>query len=268
MDKIPFDPSSSTIEDVRNIFIKRLRSSPDWDQIEPGVNYFDDYIEYKDEHGARLPIGMILEVFWQLVIEGVLIPGKDTMNKFPFFRRTEYGNRMISETTPTPHETTIYISYINNQIPNFDLTVMRYLQESLLTFRSGNLVASSVMIGVAAERVFLLICEDLLKSLNDKKEQNQFKNLINKFPMRPKLEWVHNKLISIQKKNVGGFPENAITMITAVYDFIRYQRNELGHPQNKPPVIDRESVFVDLQIFPKYYKTAEQLRDFLRNSSV
>lgn len=65
----------------------------------------------------------------------------------------------------------------------------------------------------------------------------------------------------------GWLPDNAALAVTAIYDFLRTQRNDLGHPR-ETPVADREEAFVNLQIFPRFYQTAESLRQFLRASQV
>jgi hypothetical protein len=57
-------------------------------------------------------------------------------------------------------------------------------------------------------------------------------------------------------------------MVTAIYDFLRVQRNGLGHPRETPPEVDREEAFVNLQIFPRYYQTAEELRQYLAANQV
>jgi len=52
-------------------------------------------------------------------------------------------------------------------------------------------------------------------------------------------------------------------MVTTVYDLLRFQRNELGHPRETPPSISRPDALVNLQVFPRYYVVAEQVRRFL-----
>lgn len=86
--------------------------------------------------------------------------------------------------------------------------------------------------------------------------------------MKPKLDWVHNKLQSLQSRRLAGLPDNAALALTAIYDFLRSQRNDLGHPREVPPVVDREEAFVNLQIFPRYYQTAEALRQFFSVTQV
>lgn len=80
--------------------------------------------------------------------------------------------------------------------------------------------------------------------------------------MKPKLDWVHAKLVSLQNQKLTGLPENSIIMVTAIYDFIRAQRNDLGHPRDVPPKVEREDAYANLQLFPRYYQTAQELRAF------
>ncbi len=86
--------------------------------------------------------------------------------------------------------------------------------------------------------------------------------------MKPKLDWVHNKFREVQGKKINSFPDNASLMITAIYDLIRCQRNELGHPRATPPNVTKEDAFVDLQIFPRYYEIAEVVRRFFAANKV
>jgi hypothetical protein len=49
---------------------------------------------------------------------------------------------------------------------------------------------------------------------------------------------------------------------------MRCQRNEVGHPRETPPNVHRQDAFVNLQIFPRYYEIAEQVRTFLASNPV
>ena len=84
----------------------------------------------------------------------------------------------------------------------------------------------------------------------------------------PKLDWVHAKIQQIQKQGLVGFPDNSTIMLVAIYDLMRCQRNELGHPRETPPNMDRRDALVNLPIFPRYYETAEQVRGFLSSNQV
>jgi hypothetical protein len=45
-----------------------------------------------------------------------------------------------------------------------------------------------------------------------------FTKLLSRFSMKPKLDWVQEKIQQIQKQSPPGFPENATIMIVAIYD--------------------------------------------------
>ena len=57
-------------------------------------------------------------------------------------------------------------------------------------------------------------------------------------------------------------------MVTVIYDMIRTQRNELGHPRERPPQLSCDDVFANIQVFPTYYETAETVRQFLATNQV
>lgn len=48
-----------------------------------------------------------------------------------------------------------------------------------------------------------------------------------------------------------------------MYDIIRAQRNDLGHPQEQPPRLDADVANGRRQMFAAYVETAEQVRSVL-----
>ena len=66
-----------------------------------------------------------------------------------------------------------------------------------------------------------------------------------------------------KSKAPAGFPENASIMIVAIYDLMRGQRNDLGHPCVLPPRVKREDAFVNLQIFPRDHQIRRRDEEFL-----
>jgi hypothetical protein len=63
-------------------------------------------------------------------------------------------------------------------------------------------------------------------------------------------------------------PDNINVMITVVYDLLRVQRNDFGHPRELPPVPSRPEVFISLNLFPTYYSPVEEVRGFLSQNKV
>lgn len=270
--KIPFNPNTANLETARQIVFARLRADSEWHQL-GNVYEFDPFIEYITSPGwvdgrPRFAV-LFQEMFWQLVCEGILSPGYNASNeKLPFFHITDYGRQVLASTSPLPYDPAGYLTHLQQKVTAPDPTVMAYLAESLETFRKGNLVASTVMLGIAAERVFLLLCETIEPALADPREKTEFGKRLKAFAMKPKLDWVHEKIQQIQKQRPAGFPENATIMTVAIYDLLRCQRNELGHPREVPPNVTREDAFVNLQIFPRYFGLAEEVRAFLKSHTV
>ena len=143
-----------------------------------------------------------------------------------------------------------------------------YLSESLNCFSRGNLIASVVMLGIASERMFLLLCESLLAALADPKEQADFRRISDSRPIKPKMDWVAKKIETIQNKPSRPLPDNVNIMLASVFDFIRCQRNDLGHPREIPPSVTRDDAYVNLRIFPSYLKMVNHVVDYLRNNQV
>ena len=125
-----------------------------------------------------------------------------------------------------------------------------------------------VMLGIAAERVFLLLCEAVANALASPKEAKKFTDLCGRFSMKPKLDWVHEKFRGVEAGGPPGFPENAPLMVVAIYDLMRAQRNDLGHPREHPPAVRRGEAHANFTIFPAYYEAAERVRAFLAKNQI
>lgn len=267
MGRIPLDPRNPDLETIRQVFLERLRREPNWQSLDPTGEGFAPYVECAGSFDARAFTLAAHKVFWQLLIEGIVAPGKDSSNlNLPWFHVTDYGKQVLASGPGHPHDPTGYLRRLADKVPELDSTVRAYLTESLDAFRRGSCIAATVMLGIAAERVFLLLCEALRAALKSHAEKQKFGKLLERFPMKPKLDLLHQKFQTLQGQ--PGFPENANIMVTTIYDLMRCQRNELGHPQTTPPSITREDTFVNLQVFPRYYETAEDVRGFLSSNSV
>jgi hypothetical protein len=267
-------PATSDLALVRQVMFRRLRDSLNalpqnqWRQLEDDNGQgFQNYVEWSPRADAEPFLRAVVDVFWQLVVEGILAPGI-SMNShgqnLPWFHVTEYGRKVIAQGEYQPHDRDGYLRRLSTRNTKVDPTMLAYLEESLETFTRGNRVASMVMLGVAAERVFDLLCESLLSSsAMSAKEKATLEDHMRRARLKPRLEYVHQKLTTLQSANTPGFPESAALMVTAMYDIIRAQRNDLGHPQEKPPLLDADVANARLQMFAGYFETAEQVRHFL-----
>jgi len=277
MVRFKFDARQPDLWRLRQVIFQRLREQTDWKHVDSDpTGAFAKYIEldpprYDDKQIFEASVG---EVFWQLALEGVITPGLGTSTSnmtFPWFRVTDHGKRVLADREYVPQDLPGYLQLLREHIPNADPTVLAYLTESLETYVRNSLVASTVMLGVAAERVFDLLCESVVSALRDRGERQQFQDLLKRNAMKPKLDWLSRKfeaVRSVRPQRVRGFPENVSITVTAIYDLIRVQRNEFGHPSDTPPRPSRAQAHAHLLVFPTYYERVEALRTLIRGKRI
>ena len=111
--------------------------------------------------------GRFLEVFWTLFREGIITLGlNDADREFPFFRVTEFGGRIVAhQQAYFFHDVSSYERLLRSEIPAIDDTTLLYLKEAMQSFRTGCILASTVMLGVATEHTFLLLVETIERSV-------------------------------------------------------------------------------------------------------
>jgi hypothetical protein len=280
MSKITFDSNEEGgLELARLIVLERLREDSSWKSINSyyGDTGFDRYVDFVGNlsQGKTKLYSYIQDVIWELVIQGVIAPGAKAIvgtglpePNFPHFHITEYGQKVLDAGEFVPHDPVGYLARFRREIKSPDPTVEAYLSESLNCFTRGCIIAAVIMLGAASERAFLMLCNALLQALSDQTEQTQFKSILERNPIKPKEDWVLKKIESIQQSRPRPLPDNVNIMLTVIFDFIRCQRNRLGHPQEKPPQATREEAYVNLRIFPTYYGMLEQIIEYFKTNKV
>ena len=262
-----FDFTRPNLQEVRQIVIQRLREDGSWMQIDPTGEGFLPYVEMQGLDVGRFA-SFANDVCWQFLTTGVLAPGSNYDLRLPFFHLTPFGSAFIRIGEWPVYDPSEYLVRLAQQTPNPDPTVLSYLTESLRSFQRGSFVAASVMLGIAAERAFLLLCAATLDALSDSGQKEAFGRLMDRYQIKPKLDWLHAKFGELQKKGPPGFPDNACLTVTGIYDLLRSQRNDLGHPRENPPSPEPDGVLSSLQIFPQFFKASEAIRAVLLKSKI
>jgi hypothetical protein len=188
----------------------------------------------------------LVEVFWSLFREGIITIGVDELNpQFPWFRVTQFGKKILKNQDPYFfHDVATYESLIKRRVPAIDSVTLIYLKEAVQAFKTGCVLSSSVMIGVATEHSFLRLL-DVIEA--NSIHQKTFQNVSRERGILRKL----NKFKSILDQNQSILPsevkEDLDTRFMTVISMIRTFRNEAGHPTGK--IIDREQCYILLQLF-------------------
>ena len=180
----PFDCANPSVRAARQILLDKIAQNTHECQLDSNGRTYDPFVEYVGPRNPEILAFTAQEAFWQLLVEGILAPGMNSSNmNLPWFHVTEYGRTVLAADLAHPHDPERYLARIAQRVANFDPTVRSYLAESLATFRRGSLVASAVMLGIAAERVFLLLCESVENALAEPREKTRFTQTLDRFPM-------------------------------------------------------------------------------------
>lgn len=197
----------------------------------------------------------LMEVFWDLFRDGIITLGRDRANdNFPWFRVTGRGEAILKDnTTYFTHDVSGLERRVRSEVPDIDDVTLLYLKEAFQAFRSGCILSSTVMLGVASEHTFEKLIEELSR-------HTSFKTIYSTVQRETTILRRINKFRNITLQNKGGIPkeleEDFETQFLAIQSIIRNFRNESGHPSGK--IIDREQAFVNLQLFIPFAKKVYQ----------
>jgi hypothetical protein len=218
-------------------------------------------------HGSRRAFQLsandsdtFLEVFWDLFREGIITLGLNDSNRdFPHCRVSRLGKRLVdNQDTYFFHDVSTYSALLQKQIPSIDPVTLLYLKEALQSFRSGCILSSSVMLGVAAEHTFEL----LLDVVRQSPKAARFAPVDNERSLLPKINKFKTLLDQMQGDLPSGIKKDLDTHFAGIISIIRTFRNQSGHPTGQ--IIDREQAYVLLNLFVPYCKKMYQLIELFR----
>ena len=269
MPGVPFTADDfGNLEMVRQIVLRRLRD-------DRGFNHFyavwaadtEEYVTFgPPQEQTRNNFQMLADdALWQLFIQGVITPGTDAANPdFPRFRITRYGQEVLQAERFIPHDPAGYLDAVRQAANTIvGQASLAYVEEALRCFNSGCPLASVLLLGIAAEAVLLELCAVARDALQSPQEQTQLDNLQS---VRPKHRWLVGKYNALPGPvRRQQLPESLDVTLTSLYELIRRQRNQLGHPQPHPPSIDRDAAFVYFKLFPTFISDGEAFAEYCRN---
>ncbi len=208
----------------------------------------------------------ILAVVWGLIIEGIYTPGSSIQHpNLPALRVTEYGQRCFDAGELTPHDQE-YLARLKKACASIDGTTLLYVGEALDTFRAGNHLASTAMIGVAAESMLVRLVDAVHGALNTAQRKAKFEQDTNgKLAKRR-----HDEVLVRLRNPDSPLPTEIEAVLTqhidGIYDLIRRTRNDAGHPTGKR--IGRDEAHALLLLFPTYCKTVHDLIEWLAKNQI
>jgi hypothetical protein len=115
-------------------------------------------------------------------------------------------------------------------------------------------VASVLLLGVAAESILLRLWDAMVPSKPIARKPRFIKE---------KHQCILQAYENLPKADKDKLPESLDPALKYLYDLIRQQRNELGHPQATPPSLQREDAFMWFTVFPAYVAAVDAFVNYL-----
>jgi hypothetical protein len=214
---------------------------------------------------------LVRQAFWECLIKGILIFGKDSDNpEWPFYRLTAYGEKIVNSQKPQPYDPDGFIAFFNSEVPDADDVVVGYLEEAVQSFNHGCCMASAVMLGCASEKLILLLTEATGEAIEDDTKKEDYLNKIKKArSISRKWTELKNTLDLIAKSKDFPFEqkETIASELPAGYELLRRCRNSAGHP-DVPGNVTPEVLFMNLRLFTEYARRVGSLISWFENNAV
>lgn len=253
-EEVAYEPSqyAHLVAGVGEIFRRRQPSSP------PQQRYISD----SHDHLHPNDVELVRDVFWDLFRQGFITLGLNDSNaNWPFFRLSHFGQRTLKNQQPYRfHDTASFLALVRQEVPDISVEAEAYLDEAVAAFYAGCLLASCVMLGVAAEAEFLRLLD---VAVNNQSHGGAFKTVTKEAFVRPKITKfqaaLRPLLPALSPKNHFEDFETNLNLIQSV---LRVARNEAGHPTGAS-VPEREQVYVFLQLFVPFARQLMRLRTAL-----
>ena len=210
---------------------------------------------------SRHDVELVRDIFWDLFRQGSITLGKNDNNEaWPWFRLSEHGRATLATQSPYRfHDRGSYLSLVRKAVPDISVEAVPYLEEAVATFYADCLLASCVMLGVAAEIEFLRL---IAVGVANQAHGPSFAKADKERSIRQKIARFQNGLAALPQAVREQAGEDLDTHLTAIQSILRVARNEAGHATaTKPPT--REQVYVYMQLFIPFAAQVRNLRQAL-----
>jgi len=207
----------------------------------------------------RHEILKLQEIIWELLLQGILAPGKNSLNlNLPFVHVTEYGARCLEEDALVLHDPDGYLERLQQHVGSpLDEVIRESVRESLLAFLAGRYVAAVVMLGIAAERCLDLLIIAFSKAIADQTRREAFEGTLKDAArsIKRRFDVLRSELLSLPLPTA--LLDDLDVQMSGLLNIIRNARDDAGHPTVR--TIDRDTAHANLLLFPQTCKRVYEL---------
>jgi len=205
------------------------------------------------------------QAFWELIARRLIFVGGDRSFDQCSVLLTERGERAANGEEFNPDDPTRYMERLLEAAPRTSDTAKQYLREALKSYEQECFLASSVMLGGAAEETSLAVAAsfvswqgapaDKLKAILENPKQFYVY----------KLQQFERRLIAAKGDIPPDLSENIELNVTTILQLIRLTRNDAGHPTGRR--IDPEECYQNLVVYANAHRKLHRLKDYFDQPS-
>jgi hypothetical protein len=201
----------------------------------------------------------IHEIIWELLVQGVLAPGKNSLNlTLPFFHVTEYGEECLETDTLLLHDPDGYVCYLEETVAApLDEIVRTYACESQRTFLAGSYLGAMVLLAGAAERAIDLAIEAYLDALPDPQSRAACEEELSLAGWNTKRFYETLKRYFMTLPLPENLHQELDLQLDGLFSLIRASRTDAGKPRKVN--VDRATARASLLLFPQQARTIAHL---------
>lgn len=261
---------SIVLDFIRHVYLKEGHHV----QLPAIADSFRRYVEAHQENPKEILSSIdsedVLDIFNSFMTEGLIRWGLNASSGNsgpPYTGLTKYGKLVLTKEEPTPYDPYGYFEYLEKRVPKIDKITKMYLEESLESFLRHNLLASAVMLGVAAEAVFNMLYDALANSIQSEKIRKKFDNLRDSSRTKIRINLVRDTILVNYKAQIDTkLTDDFESKTDPIFNLIRQLRNDVGHPTGM--IVDNMTMFVYLQLFVSYYETVYKWIEYLKKNNL
>jgi hypothetical protein len=198
-------------------------------------------------------IRLVVEAFHYLLHNGIItrapnppnFPGSSNVNSFVI---TDRGLKWSAGEEPVPEDAKRYMQVLESLVPNLDLVVRQYVEESLVAYQRQAYFAAAVMIGAACEKAVYLLADSFLRSVRDPNEKKKLDEAMQRRSISRLFKSIQELLSAKIKTIPYDVTEGAEQHLLSFLDSVRVQRNEAVHPN--AALVTPGKVQLSLAAFP------------------
>lgn len=249
-----------TREEIRNKifeFFKQkilwLKSVPDKEQQFQMSAVYDLFPPNSEPQWKHKDVYSIArEIVQELITSGFLYPGtaRDFNSGYPWLTITEYGKEAFLKEDWLPYDPEGYVKALRAKVITIDDITLAYIGESVTAYNRRHLLSATITLGVASENLMLLLIEAYTNWILDVGRKASFQKKTNGRFISTQYKEFKKEFVNDLKSLPNEFQPDWETYLDGVFNFIRLNRNDAGHPTGRQ--FDVKVVYANLQVFAEY----------------